>query len=267
MATKKPATKKPPTKAKPTPATDEAASATVDGPDATEATEAPADVTEAASVDDAPNGGETQVEDQLDGGSPDRAIDAEAEVPAQDTTQDESEQAPPDQLVEDATSEQSPQDPTEEQAAASSDVIRRVYKGTTYELHPQPDGTFKLGQDTHASMTAAAQAVLSVKGGVSGPRFWLGSSGTGKGGTRLTAEEQAVRDAERAMKAQERALKAKAKADETARKAAAKAADEAKRAEAAFKTMLGMLESAAQKGRLTDAQLARLRSAAEDTSR
>ena len=252
----KPATKKPTTKA--TPATDEA----VDGPDATEAAPTPADVPEAVSVDDAPNGGEVQVEDQQDGGSPGEAIEAEAEVPAQDATPEESEQDSPDQAAEDATSEQSPQDPTEEQAVASSDVITRKYKGVVFQLHPQPDGTFKLGDQTFKSLTAAAQFVLNVTGGVSGPRWWLGAStsGTGKGGSRLTPEEQAVRDAERALKAQERALKAKAKADEAARKAAAKAAEEAKRTEAAFNTMIGLLMAAAREGRLTTAQVSRRRS-------
>ena len=257
MATRKTSSKKTPTKAKPTPATDEATSAPVDAPDAIEATMTPADAPEATSVGDAPATGEAQVEDQPDGGSPDRAIDAEAEVPAPDATPEESVEGSPDEAAEDAASKQSEQNEAEgKQPAASSDVITRKYKGVVYELHPQEDGTFKLGDQVFKSLTAAAQYVLNVTGGVSGPRWWLGAStsGGGKGGTRLTPEEQAVRDAERAMKAQERALKAKAKADEAARKAV----EEGKRTEAAYDQMIGLLMAAAREGRLTTAQVSRL---------
>ena len=156
------------------------------------------------------------------------------------------------EAVSDDTGDDKPSD-----AADRATAIKRTYKGVVYELHPQPDGTFKLGDQVFKSLTAAAQYVLNVTGGVSGPRWWLGAStsGGGKGGTRLTPEEQAVRDAERALKAQARAMKAKAKAEEAARKAAVKAGEEARRAEVAFDAMIGLLMAAAREGRLTTAQV------------
>ena len=246
-AAKKPATKRATAKAKPT-ATDKPVSAPVDPPEAHEATLTPDDVPEAASVDDAPNGGEVQVEDQQDGGSPGEAIEAEAAQPTCDATPEESVEDSKDQAAEDAASVQIEQDESKvEQPAASSDVITRKYKGVVYELHPQADGTFKLGDETFKSLTAAAQFLLQVTGGVSGPRWWLGAStsGSGKGGTRLTPEEQAVRAAQ---KAADKARKGEKRAK------ALRAAEVA-----ALDELIAMIVKANEDGRLTEEQLERLR--------
>ncbi len=92
-------------------------------------------------------------------------------------------------------------------------------------------------------MTQAAQHVCGVEKGISGPRFWLGASASGSG-SRLSPEERAARDAEKARKAAE--------------KAEAKAAKVREAEVAAYDVLLDALELAAKGGRLTTEQAARL---------
>ena len=118
--------------------------------------------------------------------------------------------------------------------------VVRVYKGDTYTLHPQADGTFKLGDLVFKSLTAAAQHVLGVSGGVSGPRWWLGSSAS-KTGSRLPV------GARKAKAAAERARKLEAKA-KVARDVEIAAWDE----------VIALLVAAKAAGRLTEKQRERL---------
>jgi len=143
-----------------------------------------------------------------------------------------------DEAVSDDTGDDKPATATDE-----STVIRRVFKGATYELVPQADGTFKLGDETFKSLTAAAKRILGVTGGVSGPRWWLGSSVSGR--SRLTREQRAAREAQ---KAADKARKAEEKA------AALRAAEVT-----ALDEVIGMLREAITDGRLTDEQRAKLK--------
>jgi len=133
-----------------------------------------------------------------------------------------------------------------DQPEGDARTITRVYKGATHTLETLPDGGgFRLdGDQVFRSITAATQAILGVSGGVSGPRWW-GVTKSGSGRSRLSPEERAARDAEKARKAAE--------------KAEAKAAKEREIEVAALDRVIDMLEAAAEVGRLTDEQVGRLK--------
>ena len=226
-AAKKPATKRATPKAKPT-ATDKAVSAPVEAPEAAEATTTPADTPKPASVDDAPTTGLSV------------ATGEGATVQAQSEASLVSSAPEPDKTT---------ASPTEDDADLAVSVIKRVYRGTTFELHPQADGTFKLGEETFKSMTAAAQHVTGATKGISGPRFWLGSSASGRSGSRLTPEQRAARAAQ---KAAEKARKAEAKAS------ALRAAEVA-----ALGELIAVILKAQESGRLTAEQKATLQAGVE----